>query len=520
MSIREQVRLTRRGLLCALLVSAALRRPAHGMPNGAASAVDADLILCVTGILQPTSSTQVYCFLRHVFDGEESAAVAADVRAAIRWHVLCGHLLEVWDAPEPLYSVTLKGNANLGHCWRRLRDQTRMFLLRGRLGCKSPRPREDVPVALTGASPVSLIRTSIQRHSALSDSLGHISEEGFAGIRPGLLGASRGQCLPFLSFESLEQLAKAGALVDGSRRISPIGMSLALGVSSHFLEWLASCSDKQYRHFKIKNKKSKRKKRKIESPRVFLKTTQRFLLSCILGDLHVHGSVHSFRSGRSCISNAMPHEGQEFVARTDIVDFFGSLSSAHIRALLSKHHFPGPTIDLIAGLCTFEGRLPQGAPTSPLLSNAALFDFDAKLTERCRKAGLNYTRYADDITISGNNRVEVHAALQAAQVNLSERFGLCVNKAKTRVIHRSAQQRVTGLVVNHRALPPRAERRRIRAMFDRAGRDPANSLGMLASLRGYRSYLGAFSQLTGSDEIERYDLVLARLEALRGGGPQ
>ena len=57
-------------------------------------------------------------------------------------------------------------------------------------------------------------------------------------------------------------------------------------------------------------------------------------------------------------------------------------------------------------------------------------------------------------------------------------------------------------------------------MFDRAGRDPANSLGMLASLRGYRSYLGAFPQLAGSDEIERYDLVLARLEAFRGGGLQ
>jgi hypothetical protein len=150
-----------------------------------------------------------------------------------------------------------------------------------------------------------------------------------------------------------------------------------------------------------------------------------------------------------------------------------------------------------------------------LLSNAALFDFDSKMVNLCDQLALNYTRYADDMTISGDDRTDICAALSALQANLSSHFGLRINKAKTRVIHRSAQQCVTGVVVNQRAAPPRAYRRRIRAMFDRAERDPVGSLEKLAQLVGHRNYLGAFPKLAGSDMIRRYDAILARLETLR-----
>ena len=258
-----------------------------------------------------------------------------------------------------------------------------------------------------------------------------------------------------------------------------------------------------------------KKKRKIETPRVFLKITQRFLLHYIFDVIQIHDNVHSFQRGRSSISNAIVHENMRFVAKTDIVDFFGSLSSDHIRAMLLRHRFPDSSVNLLTKLCAFRGRLPQGAPTSPLLSNAALFDFDTNITKLCRGMALNYTRYADDITISGDNQANICAALKCVRANLSDHFGLRVNEAKTRVIHRSAQQNVTGVVVNHEAAPPRAFRRRIRAMFDRAGRDPDNSLEMLPHLVGYCSYLNAFPKFVGSDTIKRYETVLAGLKAVR-----
>ena len=230
------------------------------MPTWPASATNEDLVLCVVGILQPASSAAVYCFLRGVFDGEESATVAADVRAAIRGHVKAGRLMNVQDSPGPLYSVTFKGNDSLPGCWSKLRDRARMFLLRGRPGCKIASPREDIPAGLTGASPVSLISASIQRRSTLRDGdLGHISEEGLAGIRPGLLGSSRGSSLSLLSFDSLEQLARAGLPGDDPMLLNPAGISLALGVSAPLLDWLASQTNKNYRIFTIKTKKSNKK---------------------------------------------------------------------------------------------------------------------------------------------------------------------------------------------------------------------------------------------------------------------
>jgi retron-type reverse transcriptase len=165
----------------------------------------------------------------------------------------------------------------------------------------------------------------------------------------------------------------------------------------------------------------------------------------------------------------------------------------------------------ISRLTTLNDALPQGAPTSPMLSNAYLFSFDAAMAEHAKSAGVGYTRYADDITISGDERALVIDAIGYAAAMLNER-GLALNDKKTRVSSRSGQQKVTGVVVNEKPQPPRKLRRRIRAMFHQADLRPEEYVKKSAELRGYLSYLQSYPVLRDSPELKKYKSVIGKLK--------
>ena len=164
----------------------------------------------------------------------------------------------------------------------------------------------------------------------------------------------------------------------------------------------------------------------------------------------------------------------------------------------------------VARLCTRNGVLPQGAPTSPALSNATLYPFDEFMAAICTASGLRYTRYADDVTVSGGDAATIRTVLARAEAELQSRYQLQVNHKKSRVIDRHAQQRVTGAVVNVSATPPRTLRRRVRAAFHQASKDPNVYATEALRLRGYVSYLQGFPSLRISKELEGYRLLLAK----------
>ena len=137
--------------------------------------------------------------------------------------------------------------------------------------------------------------------------------------------------------------------------------------------------------------------------------------------------------------------------------------------------------------------------------------FDEAMVKFCRQREQTYSRYADDMTISGDSRPEIQNSIYHARKLLSKEYGLRLNKSKTRIASRHSQQNVTGIVVNEKLLPPRKKRRDIRQKFYVADKFGVKSPDDLNKLRGYYGYLNAFPELRDSKTLEGYKEVLEKL---------
>ena len=148
-------------------------------------------------------------------------------------------------------------------------------------------------------------------------------------------------------------------------------LALAIGVSPRLLTSFTHKPENHYRTFKIGKKGGG--EREISSPRFFLKTVQYWIKSYILCHVKIHESCHAYLRGKSIISNAEGHVGKKFVANIDIENFFGNITRDHVFRLLKKNDVGEKLSGSVAGLVTLDGCLPQGAPTSPDISNAFLY---------------------------------------------------------------------------------------------------------------------------------------------------
>ncbi len=171
------------------------------------------------------------------------------------------------------------------------------------------------------------------------------------------------------------------------------------------------------------------------------------------------GSAHGFIIGKSIITNAYHHTGQLLVINIDLKDFFHSISHAMIEKSLLRESYGfakmNPDIlNKIIILCTHyvdyynQSILPQGSPVSPILSNIVCINLDYALNQFARRSGLKYTRYADDITFSGECRKMPRSFYAELESILKEEGPFSINNKKTRLQYKSGKQKVTGLVVN------------------------------------------------------------------------
>jgi RNA-directed DNA polymerase len=173
--------------------------------------------------------------------------------------------------------------------------------------------------------------------------------------------------------------------------------------------------------------------------------------------------VHGFAIGRGIVTNAEARVRQTYVLNIDLKDFFGSMNFGRVRGLFLAEPFklPAPTATLLAQICCHENKLPQGAPTSPIISNMICGRMDSQLKAFSNQNGCFYTRYANDITFSTRQRVfpielasleeteeQRTVALSSALTELIEKNGFRINKSKTRLLSHSDRQEVTGLTVN------------------------------------------------------------------------
>jgi retron-type reverse transcriptase len=270
---------------------------------------------------------------------------------------------------------------------------------------------------------------------------------------------------------------------------TPADVANALGLSIKQLRWLAYHSDAATRTHYVKFQVPKRSggMRTLSAPHKTLKAVQHWVLANVVGKLSVTEAAHGFVAGRGIVSNANPHVGKAIVVNLDLSDFFPTITFPRVRAVFERYGYSGCVASILALLCTESPRatvtyagtkyevatgprgLPQGAPTSPGLSNQIARKLDKRLLGVAAKLGLTYTRYADDITFSGDGEFAGKIGWLLAKVrHVAQEEGFAVNEKKTRVMRRGTAQTVTGVVVNDKPSISREELRRLRAILHRA----------------------------------------------------
>lgn len=193
--------------------------------------------------------------------------------------------------------------------------------------------------------------------------------------------------------------------------------------------------------------------RTIRPPLRVLRALQRTLLERICDRVRLRSCLHGSIRGRSIITHASAHVGREMVATLDIRKFFPSTTEAHVAPVLMAVGFRGNALEDALQLVLLDGRLPEGAPTSPLLANLAFSGGDNRFIRICRRLHLEYSRYVDDIAVSGD--YDFHD-LRGPFVDAIVASGYTVAEEKIRFAPGSRRQVITGLTVNQQLRPTKA----------------------------------------------------------------
>jgi hypothetical protein len=355
-------------------------------------------------------------------------------------------------------------------------------------------------------------------------------ELGFlgAGVSAGLGPQHRASDLPRLQTQRLPVVNTAAEL------------ARAVGVTLGELRFLAFAREvsttTHYRRFTIPKRTGG--ERVISAPRRRLKRVQRWVLEHVFGPLlgtpAPSDPAHGFRTGRSIVSNATPHVGAAILINVDLRDFFPTVTYRRVKGLFAKLGYSEEVATVLGLVCTepdiaetqLDGvtyyvargprRLPQGAPTSPAITNALCRRLDKRILGWADKHGFAYTRYADDLTLSTHKPdARVGACLGfLRQVAAAE--GFTVHPDKVRVVRRGGRQEVTGVVVNERPSVPRVELRKFRALLHHIDKDgPAGKTwgsggDVLTAALGFASYVAMVDPKKGNALRDRVIALRAK----------
>ncbi len=221
---------------------------------------------------------------------------------------------------------------------------------------------------------------------------------------------------------------------------------------------LAKDVDDHYREIELKKKSGEI--RRIYAPDKELKWRQKTIRRKILMKFSPSKYAKAYVRQRTLVDNASPHVGKHYLLKLDISDFFGSIRFEQVyAAAFHTNHFPKQIGVLLTALCCYKGALPQGAPTSPALSNLVMRNFDNNIGQWCESRGISYTRYSDDMTFSSNE--PLYPVYQKVKAMLQE-SGFRLNEKKTHFVTNASRQSVTGLTVNEKVAVSREYKRRVR----------------------------------------------------------
>ncbi|OQB13599.1 MAG: Reverse transcriptase (RNA-dependent DNA polymerase) [Firmicutes bacterium ADurb.Bin193] len=185
--------------------------------------------------------------------------------------------------------------------------------------------------------------------------------------------------------------------------------------------------------------------RDLHIPSVELKYLQCWILDNILIKVQISPYATGFCNNKSIIDNAKMHIGSECILNMDIKDFFPSIKFTMVFRIFAYYGYTKELSFVFAKLCTYEDSLPQGSPASPCISNIVSLRIDKRLSLLAEKYNACYSRYADDITFSGNGGIKKLIEI-TAKILTEEGFSL--NTKKTRMQFSHQRQEVTGLIIN------------------------------------------------------------------------
>ena len=231
-----------------------------------------------------------------------------------------------------------------------------------------------------------------------------------------------------------------------------------LGVSAKILYTLSNQLHRHYRNVKIP--KGNGEFRELSVPDDFLKAVQAKIAQNLLAYERISPYATAYRPGGSPLRNAQPHVGNNTLLKMDIRHFFDNIYYPIVKAkVFTADKYSESNRILLSLLCVHKDALPQGAPTSPVISNIIMREFDNAVGRWCKERKIAYTRYCDDMTFSGDFEPKIVKAFVKDQL---KKTGFYVNDKKTVVAKNGQQKNVTGIVVNERPNASATYRKKLR----------------------------------------------------------
>lgn len=237
-----------------------------------------------------------------------------------------------------------------------------------------------------------------------------------------------------------------------------IHLALLFGRKPEYLASAINSPNNHYRSFNIKKRSGG--EREITTPYPALLEIQYWIYNNILKNIAINPCAHGFAFKKSIVTNATIHKGQKELLKLDLKDFFPSININRIIFVFKSVGYPNNIAFYLASLCSYEDHLPQGAPTSPILSNIIAKQLDKRLISLSKKFELKYTRYADDLTFSGD---KIPVKFIEYITKIIEDEGFVVNESKTRLYKNRRKRIVTGISVLENELKiPKEYKRNLR----------------------------------------------------------
>ena len=312
-------------------------------------------------------------------------------------------------------------------------------------------------------------------------------------------------------------------------------IAAAMGLSVGQLRWLTYnrkvATTSHYQQFQLP--KGNGEFRQISAPMPLLKAAQHWTLENILYKIAVTDEAHGFVPGRSILSNALPHVGKTLVINMDLKNFFPTVSYRRVKGLFEHLGYSEKVATVLGLLCTepetdrleVDGKqyyvqtgkraLPQGAPSSPALTNILCRKLDARLHGVARTLGFTYTRYADDLTFSGDEAEQgpqiARLLWQVRQIVQNE--GFVLHPDKTHIMRRGTRREVTGIVVNEKPNLARKKLRQFRAVVRQIelngpeGKTWGSEGDLFASLQGFAAHIAMVRPELGKEYLRRIDAI-------------